>query len=135
MFRPILCLLSLTFLSVSVIRADESPVVTAAKKALSDPAKSFAMTSLLKVKAGKEKEFEAAYDEHVKATRAEKGCLAADLYRDPERAGVYLIHERWKDVAALSAHMSADHTTAILKKFGGWLEASAPGKFYTVVGE
>ncbi len=125
----------LVLLVTPLAYADDSPVVTAAKKALADPDKPFGMTASLKVKAGKEKEFEAAYADMLKATRKEAGCLAADLYRDPERAGVYLIHERWKDTKALAAHMAADHTAAVLKKFPGWLEGSTPGKFYTVVGD
>jgi quinol monooxygenase YgiN len=112
-------------------RADDHPVVASAKKALKNPDQPFAMTASLKVKAGQEAEFEAAYADMLKATRKEK----ADLYRDPDRAGVYLIHERWKDVAALADHLTAAHTAAVLKKFPGWVEAGSPGKFHTVVGE
>jgi quinol monooxygenase YgiN len=95
--------------------ADENPILTLVKSKVKDPNKPFAMTVTLKVKAGKEKEFEEACRPCLAATRKEPGCVAYELNRDPDDPTTYVMYEKFKSVAALDAHIKMAHTQALLK--------------------
>src|SRR5437762_1112704 len=78
--------------------ADDNPIVTLVKAKVKDPAKPFAMTVTFKVKAGKEKEFEAAFAPCLTATRKEPGCVAYELNRDPDDPTTYVMYEKFRSV-------------------------------------
>lgn len=92
----------------------ENPIVTSAKSRLKDPDKPFTLIVRVQVKEGAGKQFEDAFAKAISATRKEKGNLAYDLNRDTENPLRYLVYERWKNLAALEAHLKAPHLKALL---------------------
>jgi quinol monooxygenase YgiN len=48
-------------------------------------------------------------------TRQEPGCLEYQLHRDPENPLKFLFFERFKNQAALDAHLASPHFQAFLK--------------------
>lgn len=114
----LLCALPVLALGLSLTAAraqDEPPVVALVKSKMKDPAKPFALLVEFKVKAGKEKDFEAAFKPALEATRKEPGCVAYYLNRDPDQPEVYTMYEQFKSAAALAAHMKEKHTDTLLK--------------------
>src|SRR5437870_4668204 len=72
----------------------------------------------IEVVAGKRDEFLAEFRKNVPAVKAENGCLeygpAIDLQTDiaaqiPVRPQVVTVVEKWADLAALKAHLTAPH--------------------------
>jgi quinol monooxygenase YgiN len=91
-----------------------NPVITFVKSRLKNPDKPFTLIVRIKVKEGAGKQFEAAFAKAISATRKEKGNLTYDLNRDTQTPSRYLVYERWKDLAALEAHLNAPHLKALL---------------------
>lgn len=52
------------------------------------------------------------------STRAEDGCLFHGICLDDARAGRMLVAQRWRDAAALTAHLTTRTTVAFLAKWG-----------------
>lgn len=74
-------------------------------------------TVYLKVKPGREADFEAVAKEMIDAVRAnEPGNEFYSLFRT-ERDQEYVFVERWHDQAALDAHMTAPHVAALSGRF------------------
>jgi quinol monooxygenase YgiN len=70
-----------------------------------------------RVKPGMEKEFEQVIREVEANTRAhDRGCLRYEWYR-AEAPQTYILIERWTDLDAAKAHLSADHLTSLMPKF------------------
>lgn len=57
----------------------------------------------------------------VARTLKEDGCLAYSFALDDEAAGSVLVLERWRDEAALSAHLEAPEIADLLGKWHGRL--------------
>jgi len=116
MFRAVLLAIPLAALVLSAPAAaeDENPIVKLISSKLKDPKKTFALIVTFKVKAGKEKEFEAAFAPCVVATRKEAGCVAYFLNRDPDAPANYIMYESFKGIPALEAHMKEKHTQTLL---------------------
>jgi quinol monooxygenase YgiN len=74
----------------------------------------FALLVTIRVKPGTQEKFERAARKTAAASRAEKGCLGYECYRNLDDHSEYTIFERWRDVAALAAHLREAHTKAIL---------------------
>jgi quinol monooxygenase YgiN len=91
----------------------ENPVIVAVKSRLKNPDKPFTLLVRVQVKEGAGKQFEAAFAKAITGTRKEKGNLAYQLNRDTENPTRYLVYERWKDLAALEAHLKAPHIQAL----------------------
>jgi quinol monooxygenase YgiN/predicted enzyme related to lactoylglutathione lyase len=53
--------------------------------------------------------------EHVRRSRAEPGCLAHDVYRDPDEPMRLVFVERWADRAALAAHFAVPASRTFVK--------------------
>jgi len=111
------------------------PILDAAKKNVSDPAKPFTMVVVLTVKDGKGKELETAFAPAIKATRKEKGCLAYDLNGDTNDATKYYVYERWQSIPALEAHLKTAHIKTLLGTVVDLVAGPPEAKFYTVVAE
>jgi len=94
----------------------EHPVITVVKSRLKKPDKPFTLIVRVQVKEGAAKQFEAAFAKAITATRKEKGNLAYDLSRDTQEPSRYLVYERWKNLAALEAHLKAPHLKALLSE-------------------
>lgn len=92
----------------------ENPVITFVKSRVKNSDKPFTLVLRVQVKQGSGKQFEAAFAKALSATRKEKGNLAYDLNRDTRNPSNYLIYERWKDLAALEAHLKAPYLKALL---------------------
>lgn len=64
-------------------------------------------------------DFFAALNSLAEATRREDGCLDYSFAIDDAAAGTVLVYERWRDDAALSAHLSQP---AVLDVLGAWAD-------------
>jgi quinol monooxygenase YgiN len=126
------------FLAIgSVSGADEkpSPIVAAVKAKLKDENKPFTMLVFIQVKEGSEEKFEAAFAKAIAGTRKEKGNLAYQLNRDPQKPGAYVVYERWQDLAALDAHLKTPHIAAMRAATGDLRTGGAEVKVYVPAGE
>ena len=112
--------------------ADDNPIVGLVKSKVKDPSKPFAMTVTFKVKAGKEKDFEAAFTPCLAATKKEPGCIAYELNRDPDDPATYVMYEKFKSVAALEDHLKQEHTQTLLKAVGSLTDGDPKIKVYVV---
>ena len=65
--------------------------------------------------AGREQELESRLTALVEPTRAEPGCIAYDLHRSDEKAGVFMFCETFASQAALDAHLATPHFQAFAK--------------------
>jgi len=86
----------------------------------------------IKAKAGKEKDLEAAFAPCIIAPKKEQGCLAYELNRDPDEPTSYLMFEKFKNIAALKAHLKAEHTTRLLKALEALTDGQIKAKVYVV---
>lgn len=58
--------------------------------------------------------FSAATEAVAICTRAEPGCLFYGIRLDDAKSGRFLVAQRWRDEAALRAHMETPHAIAFL---------------------
>ena len=112
--------------------ADDHPAVALVKSKVKDPAKPFALFVTIKAKAGKEKELEAAFAPCIAATKKEAGCLAYELNRDPDEPTTYVMFEKFKNLAALEAHLKLEHTAKLFKAIEPLTDGEIKAKVYTV---
>jgi quinol monooxygenase YgiN len=107
----------LVVLGLSEVRGqDENPVIPLIKSKVKDTTKPFALSVEFKVKAGKEREFEAAFRPCLEATRKEPGCVAYYLNRDPDNPNTYIMYEQFKSLDAVREHVKAKHTAELFEK-------------------
>ena len=81
------------------------------------------IVATLKVKAGKESEFEGVFTElqgHV--AKGEPGCLLYEVFKSRSQPSTYIVMEKYKDQAALDAHRSTPHMAAAGPKLGATLD-------------
>ncbi|HMO37664.1 MAG TPA: antibiotic biosynthesis monooxygenase, partial [Gemmatales bacterium] len=95
----------------------------------------FNMAVHLQGKPDQTEAFEAAFRPCIQATRREMGCIAYDLNRSLSEAGSYINYERWASLAALAAHLQADHTVRLLETVAPYLAASPDIRVYALAGE
>ncbi|OGP58333.1 MAG: hypothetical protein A2V67_03990 [Deltaproteobacteria bacterium RBG_13_61_14] len=85
------------------------------------------LAATLKAKAGKEDELIAAMKKLVAAVRQnEPGALDYTLHRSKKDPATFLVYEKYRDDAAMKAHMGSVHFQEASKKFGELL-AGPPG--------
>ena len=100
----------------TAIAADDlHPIAADMKKKLKDPAKPFTVFVTVKVKAGKEAAFEAAFLGCAKDTLKEKGVLRYEINRDADHPEVFVLYEKWKNLDGLNDHLNLPHTVKLLK--------------------
>jgi quinol monooxygenase YgiN len=120
-------------LAAAEVRAqDENPLVKLVKSKVKDGQKPFAMTVEIKVKAGKETEFEAAFVPFLAATRKEPGCVGIHLNRDADHPDIYLVYEQFKSVAALEEHVKQKYAATLVKTIRPLQDGDAKTKVYVV---
>jgi quinol monooxygenase YgiN len=112
--------------------AEDHPAVALVKSKVKDPAKPFALFVTIKAKAGKGKDLEAAFAPCIAATKKEPGCLAYELNRDPDDPTAYVMFEKFRNLAALQAHLKMGHTTRLLKSLGPLTDGAIQAKVYVV---
>lgn len=59
----------------------------------------------------------AAARTHSGRSRAEPGCLSHDCFQDPDNPDRIVFVERWRDEAALRAHLATPGIALLLKAF------------------
>ena len=127
-----LSIFALAGLASAAAGADDHPAVTLVKSKVKDPAKPFALIVNIKVKAGKEKELETTFAPCIAATKKEPGCIAYELNRDPDEPTTYFMYEKFKNIAALEAHLKLDHTIKLLKAIEPLTDGDIKVKVYAV---
>jgi autoinducer 2-degrading protein len=115
--------------------ADDHPVVAQVKEKLKDHNKPFTLGIRAKVKEGMGEKLEAAFAPARKLTLKEKGCLAYDLNKSADDETVYIVYERWANLAALEAHIKTPHTEKLLGTIHEYLDGPPEIRVFLVVGE
>ncbi|WP_026694722.1 putative quinol monooxygenase [Peribacillus kribbensis] len=67
------------------------------------------INAILKAKQGEEEALRAAMIKVLEPSRSEAGCIQYTLHESEEDAGVFVFYEKWKDDAALQAHIQSPH--------------------------
>ena len=110
-------------------------IVTLVKTKIKDPKQAFGMAVTFKIKAGSEKEFEAAFAPCVKATRKESGCILYTFNRDVDEVGTYVVYEQFKNIAGLEAHAKTKHVEEFLKKAAPMFDGDPKAKVFAILAE
>jgi quinol monooxygenase YgiN len=113
----------------------ENPIVAMVKTSVKDAGKPFTILVHLKVKDGAGEKFEAAFAKALTETRKEKGMLAYQLNRSTKNATDYVVYERWRDVAALEAHLKTAHIQALFATVGDLLSGPPQADVLVPAGE
>jgi len=74
----------------------------------------FVVIAQYRVRAGEEDKVEAALRAMVAPTRAERGNLDYQVFRDPGDPAFFVLYERYADAAAFEEHKGSEH-------FATWL--------------
>jgi quinol monooxygenase YgiN len=101
----------------------ENPIAEKVKAELQDRERPFTMIVIVKVKEGAGEKFETAFAKAIAGTRKEKGNIRYELNRAAKQDTRYLVYERWRNFAALDAHLKTPHITTLLTEIGDLLEA------------
>jgi len=92
------------------------------------------LAATMRAKAGKEEEFVAVMSGLVKAVRAnEPGALDYTLHRSKKDARTFLVYEKYRDQAAMTAHMTSAHFQEASKKLKELVEGAMGLEMYEVV--
>jgi quinol monooxygenase YgiN len=81
----------------------------------------------------KRKEVEAAFEELMRASLTEEGCLLYDLVVSEERTDLWHMFEKWESKAAWEEHMKTEHVSKIQQLEQGLVVAPTKLNFYTSV--
>jgi quinol monooxygenase YgiN len=77
----------------------------------------------LKVKAGKEQEFETAFAElQASVKKNEPGALQYEIFKSKQDPTVYVVMEQYKSEADLTAHRTTPHMAAAGPRLGAVLD-------------
>ena len=80
------------------------------------------VVATLVVQDGKQADFEAVFTDLRQQVKAnEPGCEMYDFYKSKSDPTTYVVMERYKDEAALTAHGNSDHFKAAGAKLGALL--------------
>lgn len=89
---------------------------------------------IVQVKAGQEAEFERLFAELREIMRAaEPGCVLYSLLKSRQKRGAYIVHEQYRDQAALDAHEQAPHGAIYFPKIRAIVEGISVEYFDGVV--
>lgn len=87
----------------------------------------------LKVKSGKEKEFEDAMREMITKVGSEEGTLAYVFHRSQHNPGEFLMYEKYKDKAAFDHHSATPYFKELFGKIGPLLAGEPNMEMYEEV--
>ena len=113
----------------------ENPVISSVKARLKNPEKPFTRVVTVRVREGAGERFEAAFAKAITATRKERGNLAYDLNRDTQNPSHYLVYERWKDLAALEAHLKTPHLKTLFAELPKMTDGGLESQVLVPTGE
>lgn len=86
---------------------------------------SIGMVVKVKIKAGKNAEFEKSFKEAQAGVRAEEaGCLYYDLYQSPVDAQIYFVLERYTGQEAVDQHVKTKHFAKMMQSGGAFTEGA-----------
>lgn len=89
---------------------------------------------IVQVKVGHEEEFERLFAKLREIMRtAEPGCVVYSLLKSKTKPGAYVVHEQYRDQAALVAHEKAPHGATYFPKIRAILESISVEYFEGVV--
>ena len=89
---------------------------------------------IILVKPGREQEFETLFAELRAAMRdQEPGCLLYSLLKSRTNPRAYIVHEQYRDAAALETHESSPHGKIYFPKIRAILESITVEYFDAVV--
>lgn len=92
------------------------------------------IAATLRAKPGQEAELADAMKKLAADVRAhEPGCLDYTLHRSKKDARAFLVYEKYRDGAAMQAHMTSAHFQAASKKLGELLDGGLGIELYDVV--
>jgi len=81
------------------------------------------IVATLKVKPGKESEFESVFTElQALVKKNEPGALQYEVFKSKANASTYIVMEQYKTEADLAAHRTTAHMTAAGPKLGAVLD-------------
>ncbi|MBI1211085.1 MAG: antibiotic biosynthesis monooxygenase [Alphaproteobacteria bacterium] len=81
------------------------------------------IVATLKVKTGKETEFETVFRDLQEAVaKNESGCLLYQVFKSRSQPSTYIVMEQYKSQADLDAHRTTPHMAAAGPKLGGVLD-------------
>jgi quinol monooxygenase YgiN len=88
------------------------------------------IVATLKVKPGKEAEFEAVFrDLQGEVARNEPGCLLYEVFKSRSQPSTYVVMEKYKAQADLDAHRTTAHMAAAGPKLGAILDGRPSVEF------
>ena len=70
------------------------------------------------IKEGKLEEVIILYEELVKCSRKEEGCIAYELYQDEKDSRILAVIEEWQSKDALEKHKNSQHFTRLVTMIG-----------------
>ncbi|MBI6872105.1 putative quinol monooxygenase [Clostridium aciditolerans] len=82
------------------------------------------------VNEGKVEEVIKLYEELVRETRKEEGCIKYELYQDEKDPRVLAVIEEWESKDALERHMNSEHFTRIVPMIGELAEKKKDMNIY-----
>lgn len=82
------------------------------------------------VNEGKVEEVIKLYEELVKETRKEEGCIKYELYQDEKDPRVLAVIEEWESRDALEKHMNSEHFVRIVPMIGELAEKKKDMNIY-----
>jgi quinol monooxygenase YgiN len=115
--------------------APENPILKEVSSKLTHPNKKFSVLIQATVKEGETEKFIAAFAAAIAPTRAEEGCARYELNRIAGENFSFVVHEQWKNLAALKAHMETPHTKKLLETIMPLLEGEPQIVVLTPEGE
>jgi quinol monooxygenase YgiN len=81
------------------------------------------IVATLKVKPGKETEFEGVFrDLQGQVAKNEPGCLLYEVFKSRNQPSTYVVMEKYKSQADLDAHRATPHMAAAGPKLGATLD-------------
>ena len=88
----------------------------------------------LRAREGEERAVEEALLEVMEDSREEAGCVSLHVFRSMRDRGLFYIHSRWVDEAALQAHAELAHTRRSLERVDALLEVPLEATRTEVIG-
>lgn len=89
---------------------------------------------ILQVKSGQEAAFEGLFQELRDVMKQEEpGCMLYSLLKSRTKPGAYIVHEQYRDAAALAAHETAPHGAEYFPRLRNLIESISVEYFDGVV--
>ena len=101
----------------------EHPLVAFIRGKLGGGEEPFVIAATLVAAPGRGNEVVAAIAQSktIALSRAEDGCMAYQIGRDTDAPDRFVVHECWRDLAALERHLATPHFAAVGKSLEGLL--------------